>query len=118
MKVHTDHEAKTNLSKLIQKACDGEEVVIAKGQKPMLMLVPIAAAQENVFPAALKERYGGLTTHLTRSPQKSCASGASIESPAGPPSPFVVVRLGRRGRTDGNQQYHLRVSSSRMGACH
>jgi len=41
MKVHTIHEAKTNLSKLIEKACEGEEVVIAKGKKPIVQLVPI-----------------------------------------------------------------------------
>ena len=32
MKYHTVHEAKTNLSKLIEKACDGEEVIIARGR--------------------------------------------------------------------------------------
>jgi prevent-host-death family protein len=46
MKVHTIHEAKTNLSKLIQKACAGEEVIIAKGKTPVARIVPIAAAQK------------------------------------------------------------------------
>jgi prevent-host-death family protein len=41
MKVHTIHEAKTNLSKLIEEACEGEEVVISKGKKPLVQLVPI-----------------------------------------------------------------------------
>ncbi len=35
------HEAKTNLSKLIQKAISGEEVIIAKGNKPIVKLVLI-----------------------------------------------------------------------------
>ena len=35
------HEAKTNLSKLIQKALNGEEVIIAKGNKPVVKLVPL-----------------------------------------------------------------------------
>jgi len=35
------HEAKTNLSKLIQKVVDGEEVVIAKGNQPIIKLVLI-----------------------------------------------------------------------------
>jgi len=35
------HEAKTNLSKLIQEALNGEEVVIAKGNKPVVKLVPL-----------------------------------------------------------------------------
>ena len=33
------HEAKTNLSKLIKKVVNGEEVVIAKGNKPLVKLV-------------------------------------------------------------------------------
>ena len=44
MKTYTIHEAKTNLSKLIQSACDGEEVIISKGKKPMAKIVPIAEA--------------------------------------------------------------------------
>ncbi|RJF87517.1 type II toxin-antitoxin system Phd/YefM family antitoxin [Oleomonas cavernae] len=40
MKV-TIHTAKTNLSKLIEAALAGEEVVIAKGNKPMVKLVPL-----------------------------------------------------------------------------
>jgi prevent-host-death family protein len=35
------HEAKTNLSKLIQKVVDGEEVIIAKGNKPVVKLILI-----------------------------------------------------------------------------
>jgi len=35
------HEAKTNLSKLIQEALNGEEVIIAKGNKPVVKLVPL-----------------------------------------------------------------------------
>lgn len=35
------HEAKTHLSRLIQEALEGEEVVIAKGNKPVARLVPI-----------------------------------------------------------------------------
>ena len=38
----TIHAAKTNLSKLIEAAMSGEEVIIAKGSKPMVRLVPIA----------------------------------------------------------------------------
>ena len=40
MKV-TVHAAKTHLSKLIEAALAGEEVVIAKGDKPVVKLVPI-----------------------------------------------------------------------------
>lgn len=37
------HEAKTNLSKLIARAEAGEEVVIARGDKPAVKLVPVGA---------------------------------------------------------------------------
>lgn len=35
------HAAKTQLSKLIEAALSGEEVVIAKGARPVVRLVPI-----------------------------------------------------------------------------
>ena len=35
------HEAKTNLSKLIERAEKGEEVIIARGNKPVVRLVPV-----------------------------------------------------------------------------
>ena len=37
--------AKTNLSKLIDAVLSGEEVVIAKGSKPVVRLVPITSAK-------------------------------------------------------------------------
>lgn len=37
----TIHAAKTNLSKLIEAALRGEEIVIAKGSKPVVRLVPV-----------------------------------------------------------------------------
>lgn len=37
----TIHAAKTNLSKLIEAALRGEDVVIAKGSKPVVRLVPV-----------------------------------------------------------------------------
>jgi prevent-host-death family protein len=35
------HEAKTNLSKLLERAHAGEEVIIAKGGKPYARLCPL-----------------------------------------------------------------------------
>ena len=37
----TIHAAKINLSKLIEAALSGEEIIIAKGGKPVVRLVPI-----------------------------------------------------------------------------
>ncbi len=38
----TVHQAKTQLSKLIKQALEGEDVIIARGNKPLVRLVPIA----------------------------------------------------------------------------
>jgi prevent-host-death family protein len=35
------HEAKTHLSRLIERACQGEEVVISRGRRPVVRLVPL-----------------------------------------------------------------------------
>jgi prevent-host-death family protein len=41
MPIATIHQAKTNLSKLIERAERGEEVLIARGDKVVAKLVPI-----------------------------------------------------------------------------
>ena len=40
------HEAKTHLSKLVERAARGEPFVIAKAGKPMVKVVPIEAPVE------------------------------------------------------------------------
>ena len=54
MKYHTVHEAKTNLSKLIEKACEGEEVIIARGKKPVVKLVPVASGVRKRVPGGFE----------------------------------------------------------------
>ena len=44
MPISTIHHAKTNLSKLIERAERGEEVLIARGDKVVAKLVPIRNA--------------------------------------------------------------------------
>jgi prevent-host-death family protein len=56
MRQVTIHAAKTNLSKLIEAALGGEEVIIAKGRKPMVRLVPIAPGAFKV--GLLKDKLG------------------------------------------------------------
>lgn len=41
----TIHAAKTNLSKLIEAAQSGEEVIIAKGKTPIAKIVPLKTRQ-------------------------------------------------------------------------
>jgi prevent-host-death family protein len=43
MEIADIHEAKSQLSKLIEHAMNGEEVIIAKAEQPMVRLVPIRA---------------------------------------------------------------------------
>jgi prevent-host-death family protein len=45
------HEAKTNLSKLIASVLEGEEVVIARGNVPVVRLVPVQPIGKRSFGA-------------------------------------------------------------------
>lgn len=55
----TIHEAKTHLSRLIERVANGEEVIIAKRDKPIARLCPL------VSPAG-GSRIGGLKGHPFR----------------------------------------------------
>jgi prevent-host-death family protein len=44
------HEAKTQLSKLVKAALEGEEVVIAQAGKPAVRLVPVAEPEPEPLP--------------------------------------------------------------------
>lgn len=48
------HEAKTQLSSLVEKALAGEEVIIAKAGKPLVKLVPINKDESPRLPGRLK----------------------------------------------------------------
>jgi prevent-host-death family protein len=39
------HQAKTNLSSILEKVCNGEDVIIAKAGTPIAKLVPIEQKQ-------------------------------------------------------------------------
>jgi prevent-host-death family protein len=41
----TVHEAKTHLSRLLERVEGGEEIVIARGRKPVARLVPIGRGE-------------------------------------------------------------------------
>jgi prevent-host-death family protein len=49
-------EAKARFSELVQKAVSGEEVVIARDNRPLLRLVPLAAASGRRKPGSAKGR--------------------------------------------------------------
>ncbi|HEX3885565.1 MAG TPA: type II toxin-antitoxin system prevent-host-death family antitoxin [Stellaceae bacterium] len=44
------HQAKTSLSRLVQRALDGEEVVIARNGKPLVKLVPVPKTRKPRVP--------------------------------------------------------------------
>jgi prevent-host-death family protein len=50
----TIHKAKTNLSQLIERASAGEEIIIARGSKPVAKLVPIGAVKGKRQPGSMK----------------------------------------------------------------
>jgi prevent-host-death family protein len=52
------HEAKTHLSRLLERAHAGEEIVIAKNGKPFARLVPLEQGQQRK-PGLLKGKLEG-----------------------------------------------------------
>jgi len=54
MKYHTVHEAETNLSELIRRACGGEQAIIARGRKPVVKLVPVGDAARERIPGGFE----------------------------------------------------------------
>ena len=54
MKTITIHEAKTTLSRLVEDACNGEEIVIARGSEPKVRLVPVRNPRGERKPGRLK----------------------------------------------------------------
>ena len=52
MRQVTVHAAKTHLSRLIESALAGEDVVIARGNIPVVRLVPVVKASFRIGPLA------------------------------------------------------------------
>lgn len=51
------HEAKTHLSRLLDRARDGEEIILAKSGRPYARLVPLPSVQ-NRSPGGLDGKVG------------------------------------------------------------
>jgi prevent-host-death family protein len=56
MKSINIHEAKTHLSRLVERVEAGEEIIIAKAGRPAARLVPIEATRKPVKIGGLKSR--------------------------------------------------------------
>jgi len=54
MSTVTIHQAKTNLSRLIRRVSEGEEVIIARGSRPVARLVPIGEVKGKRQPGSHK----------------------------------------------------------------
>ena len=52
--MYTVHQAKTNLSRLIEEACKGSDVIIARGKEPVARLVALSASGKMRVPGRLK----------------------------------------------------------------
>ncbi len=46
MSVYTVHEAETQLSKLMERAARGEEIIITRGDEPAMRITPVAGAKK------------------------------------------------------------------------
>ena len=76
MVVANIHNAKTNLSKLIEQAEAGEEVVIARNGKPVVRLVPVEAPVDEVRrPDGLPAWMGSLKGQISISPDFDAYDG-------------------------------------------
>jgi prevent-host-death family protein len=55
--IFTVHQAKTQLSKLIAAALDGEEVIIARGAVPVVKLAPVEPVRKKRVFGAFKGQF-------------------------------------------------------------
>ena len=78
----TIHEAKTHLSRLIEKVLRGEEVVIAKRQAPLVRL-------EKIVGRVSKRRVGGLKGMVRR-------MGAGFDKPVPDMEAWMLQATGKK----------------------
>lgn len=50
------HQAKTHLSRLVDRAAGGEEIVIAKAGKPLARLVPYIKSSQPRRPGSMRDK--------------------------------------------------------------
>lgn len=75
------HEAKTHLSRLVERAAAGEEIVISKAGTPMARLVPFHPAPSRRSPGRMAGQIH-LADDFDRTPEEVLAS---FEGTTGPP---------------------------------
>jgi len=60
MRTYNIHDAKTHLSRLVERAANGEPFVIAKAGKPMVKVIPLSARE----PSQIK-RFGFMAGQIS-----------------------------------------------------
>lgn len=48
--IYTVHEAKTNLSRLLEQASAGKDVVIARGREPVAKIIAVGSSRKKRIP--------------------------------------------------------------------
>lgn len=74
MPTTTIHDAKTNLSRLIERAERGEEVIISRGKKPVVRLVPVRAAAKERMPGMFQGEFEVTTVSFEPLPPEELES--------------------------------------------
>lgn len=54
---YTVHQAKTNLSRLLEQASAGKDVVIARGREPVAKIVAIGSARKKRIPGRFAGKF-------------------------------------------------------------
>jgi prevent-host-death family protein len=72
------HEAKTHLSRLIERAVQGEPFIIAKSGKPMVKVTAVDATEPTVA-----QRLGFLTGHIAVPDDFNHMGSGEVETAAG-----------------------------------
>jgi prevent-host-death family protein len=63
MKTYTMSDAKTNLSALVEEAEHGEQVLIMRGSKPAVILVPVSEDQLSFAPMGMTASLRGAVSY-------------------------------------------------------
>ena len=97
LEVTNIHEAKTHLSRLIERVTEGEEIIIAKAGKPVAKLVPYKeSARPNRKPGSMKGKiWIGPDFDKDDKAIEALFYKEPIEPPVGYPHSPVVARRKR-----------------------
>ena len=96
------HEAKTQLSRLLQRVAAGEEIVIANRGVPVARLVPVLRAKA-------RRELGIESEHL------KVADDFDAPLPAG--TCWLLSRVAKRSRSAGSDEIPARHERLSLGAC-